>query len=144
MESEDVVDEVGYALRLARARRGMSQRGFAAYLGTTKSRLARLECGQGLETLRELQQLLDATGFDLSVIDRESDLWPWRPETWEHYDLAGRRFPAHHDVRHRGRLKSYEEFRYRTAGSAPTFGWSLRGRWGAGLPASPGSPGESS
>jgi transcriptional regulator with XRE-family HTH domain len=140
---EDVVDEVEYALHLARARRGMSQREFAAYLGITKSRLARLECGAGMEALRAVQRLLDAAGFALCVTDRESELWPWQPETWEHHDEAGRRFPAHHDVRRRG-LRSYEEWRYRWSQPAPTFGWSFRGRWASGPPPTPGSPGGSS
>jgi len=75
-DGEDpLFDDIDYALHLARARRRMSQREFAEMVGLSKSRLARLEQGEGLQPLRLLQRVLAAAGFRLTVVDTQADEW---------------------------------------------------------------------
>ena len=50
-EAKPVVAEVGRALRMARRRRGLSQRELARRIGVSKSRLARLESDAGPQSL---------------------------------------------------------------------------------------------
>ena len=119
-----VFDDIDYALHLARARRRMSQREFADSLGISKSRLARLEQGQGLEALALLERVLNTAGFRLVLVDMEADDWHPVYDSWQFRDRGGRRFPAHHVARPR-QGSSRWEWIYEP-GPDPAFTW---GRW---------------
>jgi HTH-type transcriptional regulator/antitoxin HipB len=86
----------------------MSQRDFAASLGISKSRLARLEQGKGLDTIALLERVLDAAGFRLVLVDTEADDWDPVYDSWQFRDRAGRRFPAHHVARPRKGMTRWE------------------------------------
>lgn len=65
-------------LESARTGAGLSQRKLAARAGTAQSVVARIELGETSPTLRTLENLLDAAGFELElkfhpkpVIDRQ-------------------------------------------------------------------------
>ena len=120
--------DLDYALHLARARRRMSQREFAALVGLSKSRLARLEQGDGLGAVRELQRVLTAAGFHLAVVDAEADTWDPVYDTWQFRDRGGRRFPAHHVARPRRGMTRWEWI-YQP-GPNPAFTWGRHEWWG--------------
>jgi transcriptional regulator with XRE-family HTH domain len=129
MESEDenhdpigtFFDELDYALHLARARRGLSQRDFAELVGLSPSRVARLERGQGLTALAEVQRVLVSAGLRLAVVDGGAEDWEPATDSWEFRDLAGRRFPAHRTAMLRRGLHTWEWTRY--GGEPPPFTW---------------------
>lgn len=106
----------------------MSQREFAALVGLSKSRLARLEQGDGLAVVRELQRVLTAAGFHLAVIDAEADAWDPVYDTWQFRDRGGRRFPAHHVARPRKGMTRWEWI-YQP-GPDPAFTWGRHEWWG--------------
>jgi transcriptional regulator with XRE-family HTH domain len=90
--------QISHALRVARRRRGLSQREFALQLGISKSRLARLECDAGAQSLELVCQVLAASDFRLEVIsiDIEGPLDDTSAATSLGLrDASGRRFPAH-------------------------------------------------
>jgi transcriptional regulator with XRE-family HTH domain len=98
MERDEIFHQVGQALRVARRRRGLSQRAFAAELGVGKSYLARLEVGEGMAGISRVQRVLFDSGFTLAVVDREPERG-LDEELNEHIaDAGGRRFPAHVEV----------------------------------------------
>lgn len=133
VDAEDFFDELDYALHLARARRAMSQRDFAALLGLSPARVARMENGEGLTAVREVQRALTAAGLSLAVVEvgsREvasgdvgSEDWEPSSDPWELRDRAGRRFPAHRFARLRRGEPTWEWARYR--GHAPALTWSV-------------------
>jgi transcriptional regulator with XRE-family HTH domain len=115
-------DELDYALHLARARRGMSQRDFADLVGLSPSRVARLERGQGLGAFAEVQRVLGSAGLRLAVVDEGAADWEPATDSWEFRDLAGRRFPAHRTAVLRRGVQTWEWGRY--GGEPPPFAWS--------------------
>jgi hypothetical protein len=131
-DTEDVLAEIAWACLLGRGRRGLSQREFAAHLGVSRTRLVRLEGGDGPQVVRELAQVLRRAGFTLAVLDCEVGRWQEPPHTWTYRDRAGRRFPAHHDVRRRiVGTWDYSRFGY---GKIPPYMWERRyGLWFKGL-----------
>ena len=127
--SAQLLDDIDYALHLARARRRMSQREFAVSLGISKSRLARLEQGKGLEPLALLERLLHASGFRLVLVDTEAEDWDPVYDSWQFRDRGGRRFPAHHVARPRIGSSRWE-WVYEP-GPDPAFTWGrCDGFWG--------------
>ena len=54
-------------LEVARSGAGLSQRKLAQQAGTAQSVIARIELGETSPTLRTLERLLDAAGFDLAL-----------------------------------------------------------------------------
>ncbi len=54
-------------LEEARSRAGLSQRSLAQAAGTAQSVVARIELGQTSPTIRTLDKLLDAAGFELTI-----------------------------------------------------------------------------
>lgn len=125
--ADELLVDIDYALHLARARRRMSQREFAELLGVSKSRLARLEQGEGLQPLRLLQRVLAAGGFRLTVVDTEADEWDAVYDTWQFRDRRGRRFPAHHVARPRKGMTRWE-WVYEP-GPEPPFTWGRHDGW---------------
>lgn len=93
--------DVGLALRADRRRRGQSQRAYAQERSISRKVLATAEVDAGCVSLASLIELLDGTGFELTVAPvgaatRESD--------WDTTDLhastrSGSRFPPHREVR---------------------------------------------
>ena len=127
-DGEDpLFDDIDYALHLARARRRMSQREFAEMVGLSKSRLARLEQGEGLQPLRLLQRVLAAAGFRLTVVDTQADEWDAIYDSWQFRDRRGRRFPAHHVARPRKGMTRWE-WVYEP-GPEPPFTWGRHEYW---------------
>jgi transcriptional regulator with XRE-family HTH domain len=97
-----LIAQIGQALRLARSRRGLSQREFALQMGVSKSRLARLETDAGAQSVEMVCQVLMASDFRLEVIDvsgTESPSGDMSTATLlELCDAGGRHFPAHLDA----------------------------------------------
>lgn len=121
VDADDFFDELDYALHLVRARRGLSQRGLAELVGLNPSRIARLEQGQGMAALEDVQRVLAAAGMRLQVVDDDPESWERATDSWEFRDRGERRFPAHrHAVLRRG-LETWEWTRYQ--GDAPPFAW---------------------
>jgi len=91
--------QISQALRVARRRKGLSQREFALQLGISKSRLARLESDAGPQSLAMVCRVLTASGFRLEVIgvsDTKSLVDDTSAATLVGLrDGNGRRFPAH-------------------------------------------------
>ncbi|MGN9774613.1 helix-turn-helix domain-containing protein [Micromonospora sp. H33] len=108
--SEETRLDVGAALRAARHRADLSQRELAERSGVPKSTLARLESrAESDPRLRTVERLLQAAGYELVVRVRDSVEGPdgvrlggeelgGEPHG-EARDEAGRRYPAHLDVR---------------------------------------------
>ena len=57
----------GNVLEAVRSRSGLSQRKLAEQAGTAQSVVARIELGETSPTLRTLEKLLDAAGFELEL-----------------------------------------------------------------------------
>jgi HTH-type transcriptional regulator/antitoxin HipB len=98
-DSTPVTAQISQALRVARRRRGLSQREFALQLGVSKSRLARLESDAGAQSVEMVCQVLMAADFRLEVID-VSGTEPPKGDTSAATVLGlcnagGRRLPAH-------------------------------------------------
>ncbi|KAB1948365.1 helix-turn-helix domain-containing protein [Micromonospora sp. ALFpr18c] len=105
--------DVGATLRDLRRRADLSQRELAEQAGVPKSTVARIEAGQGAQTaFRTVERLVLAAGGELAVTrpgdpsgkavsEREA-----APED-EPRDEAGRRYPAHLDVRRVLSLKDW-------------------------------------
>ena len=96
-DATPLVAQVSRALRVARKRRGLSQRELAQQIGVSKSRLARLESDAGPQSLEMVCQVLMASGFRLEVTDASgSESSAGSPRSLlELTDAGGRRFPAH-------------------------------------------------
>ena len=104
-DATPVASQVGRALRMARRRRGLSQRELAQKIGVSKSRLGRLESDAGPQSLEMVAQVLMAAGYRLEVVDTSAaarDAGAERPKDVEMAaallelcDVSGRRFPAH-------------------------------------------------
>jgi HTH-type transcriptional regulator/antitoxin HipB len=87
-------------LRAARHWADFSQRELAAMTGLTQTIVARIERTPELARVEHFAMLLEATGFRLAVLDRDGvELAPESEADAERRDAAGRRFPAHLDVR---------------------------------------------
>jgi transcriptional regulator with XRE-family HTH domain len=87
-------------LRAARHWADFSQRELAAMTGLTQSIVARIEHTPELARVEHFAILLEATGFRLAVLDRDDvELAPESEADANRRNAAGRRFPAHHDVR---------------------------------------------
>ncbi|MEU8326803.1 helix-turn-helix transcriptional regulator [Micromonospora sp. NPDC048839] len=105
--------DVGAALRDLRRRADLSQRELAEQSGIPKSTLARIEAGQGAgPAFRTVERLVRAAGGELvlKLPDASSaaavDESPPAPDH-ELRDEAGRRYPAHLDVRRVLTLKDW-------------------------------------
>jgi HTH-type transcriptional regulator/antitoxin HipB len=90
-------DESGYSRRVRRAA-DMSQRDLADALEIDRARVARVETGQVHLTVPEFARMLAVGGLRLAVVDRAgAEVHPVSPDSV--MDGAGRRYPAHLDVR---------------------------------------------
>jgi transcriptional regulator with XRE-family HTH domain len=98
-DTRSLISQISQALRLARSRRGLSQREFAQQIGVSKSRLARLETDAGPQSVDMVCQVLMASDFRLEVIDPSRTESPEGDRSattlLELCDAGGRRFPAH-------------------------------------------------
>lgn len=99
VETPELSEAIGDALRLARRRRRLSQRGLAAQLGVTKSLIGRLEAGQGLGPVLAVARILTAAGFGLEVVDRDQGVYGIDVAPPDLRDAMARRFPAHAEPR---------------------------------------------
>lgn len=93
-------DQVGLVVRAYRRTRGWSQRELAEAVGVPKSTVARLERAALGCSLDTVIGLLGETGHTLGVVDAQGSLvTDWSATDLEARDRAGRRFPAHREVR---------------------------------------------
>ena len=98
-DTGSLVAQVSLAIRMARSRRGLSQRDLAQQIGVSKSRLARLESDAGPASLEMVCQVLMASGFPAR--GHRSVRAPLQPggasaaAQLRLCDASGRRFPAH-------------------------------------------------
>ncbi|WP_433653045.1 helix-turn-helix domain-containing protein [Micromonospora zamorensis] len=109
--------DVGATLRDLRRRADLSQRELAEQSGIPKSTLARIEAGQGAgPAFRTVERLVRAAGGELvlklpdALSSAAVDESPQAPdhELWDELrDEAGRRYPAHLDVRRVLTLKDW-------------------------------------
>ena len=97
MVTEDSDGEaVGEAMRLARRRTALSQRGLAEALGWDRAKVGRWENGELPRGYAEVVGLLRTLGFDVVLVDRHAGRWAEWDSPAEHVvDRGGRRFPAH-------------------------------------------------
>lgn len=87
-------------LRAARHWADFSQRELAERTGLTQSIVARVESAPELARVQQFATLLEATGFRLTVVDRDDvELAPESVEDAARRNQGGRRFPAHLDIR---------------------------------------------
>jgi len=87
-------------LRAARHRADLSQRELAEKAGLTQSIVARIERNPNLARVEHLAKLLETAGLYLIVVDEEGhEIKAESEEESARRDRAGRRFPAHFDVR---------------------------------------------
>ncbi|MFF5053942.1 GNAT family N-acetyltransferase [Micromonospora sp. NPDC000663] len=105
--------DVGAALRDLRRRADLSQRELAEQAGVPKSTVARIEAGQGARpAFRTVELLVRAAGGELAVTmpgdpSCEAVSEPEHTREDEPRDEAGRRYPAHLDVRRVLTLKDW-------------------------------------
>ena len=96
------LDDIPGIIRRGRRINDMSQRQLADYADISITTIGAVEAGQFLPSLTKLWHLLDALGFQLTVIDAEgNEVLPYDGDGKR--DRAGRLFPAHLDVRPVGR-----------------------------------------
>lgn len=89
-------EAVGAAMRLARRRVGLSQRGLAEALGWSRAKVARWEGGTLPQGFDEVVSLLRILGFEAALRDPSAAHWAECDEPAEHLlDRGDRRFPAH-------------------------------------------------
>lgn len=124
------VEQVGLALRAFRRSRGWSQRALAAELGMAQSVLARMERRAGEAPLQLVLDVLREAGFALVLVDdRGQVVTDWEPTDLVAADRAGRRFPAHREVRtskHGPRWWLFHEY-FGTGKCGPQPGWTAEG-----------------
>jgi transcriptional regulator with XRE-family HTH domain len=92
-------DEFGSYLRAARHVADVSQRELATNAGVAPSTLGRIEAGTNVPRLGLALRLLAATGHGLAVVNDVTGEPLMLMGTDNLTDAAGRRFPAHCDVR---------------------------------------------
>lgn len=98
MTEHDPFDTSGY-IRRCRRTVGLAQRAMAERVGMAQQTLARVETGQQDLRVREFAALVRSAGLRLVLLDEDgTEIAPMRPDPVR--DAAGRRFPAHVDVRH--------------------------------------------
>jgi transcriptional regulator with XRE-family HTH domain len=90
------------ALRQLRRRYDLSQRQLAALSGLPSSTIGDLEAGRVVPSVRTLERVFAGLGYRLELVDAGGDPLQWSSADDAHpRDAAGRRFPAHLDVRPR-------------------------------------------
>lgn len=92
-----LVDHLVHAVRAARGEAGLSQRGLAALLGWSKSRVHRFEADPGKATVLDAAAVLARCGYQLAVVQDGVPLSPtaWGTTELVAHDSAGRRFPPY-------------------------------------------------
>ncbi|KRF07608.1 hypothetical protein ASG88_01905 [Nocardioides sp. Soil777] len=94
-------ETAGGLVRRVRRRLDVSQRGLAEILGVEASRVARWETGRTPPGVGELEAVLALVGLRLVAVDAEGEVVdPMSEEAIR--DRAGRRYPAHADLRTAG------------------------------------------
>ena len=94
-------ETAGGLVRRVRRRLDVSQRGLAEILGVEASRVARWETGRTPPGVGELEAVLALVGLRLVAVDAEGEVVdPMSDEAVR--DRAGRRYPAHADLRTAG------------------------------------------
>ena len=94
-------ETAGGLVRRVRRRLDVSQRGLAELLGVEASRVARWETGRTPPGVGELEAVLALVGLRLVAVDAEGEVVdPMSEEAVR--DRAGRRYPAHADLRTAG------------------------------------------
>jgi HTH-type transcriptional regulator/antitoxin HipB len=87
-------------MRAARHWADVSQRELAEITGLTQTIVARIESSPETARVEHVAVLLAATGFRLAVLDKDDiELAPESESDAARRNAAGRRFPAHLDVR---------------------------------------------
>lgn len=95
----DAADTVAAALRHGRHRADLSQRELAAAAGFSSTMVGRVEVGDTSVSLKVVGGLFALLGIRLAVIDGDGRVLDHLTLN-EVTDRAGRRYPAHLDVRH--------------------------------------------
>lgn len=126
-----VTKQVGLALRADRRCRDQSQRTYADARGLSRNTLARAEVDAGGFRLSTIVALLQGTGYELAVLPVTAG---GPGEWWDRTDIvartrAGRRFPAHRQVRESsgGPLWFHYHELLGNRGSGVTPKWSAEG-----------------
>lgn len=95
---DDFLQTIPGLIRCVRRVADLSQRELAASLGVDQSRVARWESGEATPDVGVLAQVLRLGGYQLRAVDAGGE--PARPLRSDAVrDRAGRRYPAHLDVR---------------------------------------------
>lgn len=134
----DVSVTIGLAFRAHRRDLELTQRSYADHRGWSKGQQCRLESHAGGQRLDALVEALVGTGVRLALV-REGDLAGppatevISPEHWPATefiarDAAGRRFPAHRDVRRAPYPPDWWMWRYSTS-RCDSPEWTTAGWW---------------
>ncbi|MFI7604897.1 GNAT family N-acetyltransferase [Micromonospora sp. NPDC049366] len=128
--------DVGAVLRCLRRQADLSQRELAERSGVPKSTLARIESGNGPDArFRTVERLVRAAGGELTMgprggvvvtVPAASDDEPQEEPREEPRDEAGRRYPAHLDVRRVRRLTDWSGAWWAHWYTLPPERWPLR------------------
>lgn len=133
-------------MRQLRRRYDLSQRQLATLSGLAPSTIGDLESGRTVPQVATLEAALAGVGFRLELIDPGGRVMQWAHLDDDHpRDAAGRRYPAHLDVRRRYPFVSGQECSILWRGSALTYHVCRTrrdaarlaghfGLWGAGPP----------
>jgi transcriptional regulator with XRE-family HTH domain len=130
-ESITVGEGVALALRRHRRSLKLSQRGYAARRGWSKSHQARLESATPALKLADVLAALEGTGYHLALHhdrdDREVDPVEWAPTELVARFRDGRRFPAAVNPERAWTAPSWFYTRHPEAKTPPDWTWH-RGR----------------
>jgi DNA-binding XRE family transcriptional regulator len=141
-------------LRVLRRRFDLSQRQLAAAAGVPKSTVADIESGRSIPSVAVWSDLAAAVGWRVELVNLDDQVVTWlgTPSAPQR-DAAGRRYPAHLDLRAAGSAEDRrrEEWaRWRGRYELPHPGWTFHldrsrrdvwrlfghfGEWGCGSPA---------
>lgn len=122
-------ESVGAAMRSARRRLGLSQRGLADALGWDRAKVGRWENGNVPVGFDEVAGILRVLGFDLLLKDLAAAEWKDWDEPAEHVvDRGDRRFPAHLELCAESTSMTWNWTRHRGEPSPRAAGMSFRRR----------------
>ena len=84
--SEKATEGLGQLLKLERQKIGLSQRNVSARSGLTQTTISHIESGDSNFTIETLQRYVDALGFKLNLISKDTELFHYTAQVQSVYD----------------------------------------------------------